>query len=224
MNESAKPAPQPIQGNALKKLRGGDPSRWPNVDRADSLSRDRLALITEIARDLLPRDEGSLVVFGSLARREFTPDSDIDWAVMIDGRADSSHLKIVHSLKSMLKEAGFKEPGPTEVFGGLVFSHDLIHAIGGDEDTNKNMTRRLLLLLESAPVDASESEQVHNRIVSVSYTDMSWRMPVLSLATEARKESRGSFLMTSSVFGERWPWITQTNTALGRVKNGHCGT
>jgi predicted nucleotidyltransferase len=163
MNESAKPVPP---GSALDKLRGDDSSRWPNIAAANSLSRDKLALIAEMARDVLPRDEGSLVVFGSLARREFTQGSDVDWAVMIDGRADSGHLKVVHSLKSELKKAGFEEPGPTEVFGGLVFSHDLIHAIGGDEDTNKNMTRRLLLLLESASVDASESERVHNRIVN----------------------------------------------------------
>ena len=166
MSKSANPGPPAIQACALDKLRGDDPGRWPNIAAANSLSSAKLALFAEMARDVLPRDEGSLVVFGSLARREFTLKSDIDWAVMIDGRADSGHLKIVHLLKSKLEKAGLQEPGPTEVFGGLVFSHDLIHAIGGDEDTNKNMTRRLLLLLESASVGASESTQVHNRIVS----------------------------------------------------------
>jgi hypothetical protein len=52
------------------------------------------------------------------------------------------------------------------MFGGLVFSHDLIHAIGGDEDTNKNMTRRLLLLLESAAIDTQGSKDVHSRIIN----------------------------------------------------------
>jgi hypothetical protein len=93
-------------------------------------------------------------------------ESDLDWTIMIDGRADSSHLKIVHALKSRLKDSGFKIPGPTEVFGGLVFSHELIHAIVGDEDTNKNMTRRLLLLLESAAVGSPESKQVRDRIIN----------------------------------------------------------
>ena len=106
-----------------------------------------MAKLTQIVGDLLPTDEGSLVVFGSLARAEFTVDSDLDWTLVIDGRADSSHLNIVHTLKARLIGADFKVPGPTEVFGGLVFSHELIHAIGGDEDTNRNMTRRLLLLL-----------------------------------------------------------------------------
>jgi hypothetical protein len=95
-----------------------------------------LAELEEIAGDLLPTDEGTLVVFGSLAREEFTADSDLDWTILIDGRADSRHLNIVHALKPKLSAAGFKVPGPTEVFGGLVFSHELVHAIGGDEDTN----------------------------------------------------------------------------------------
>ena len=151
--------------SALDRLRGANASRWPNITAAGLLSCDKLALIAEIARDLLPRDEGSLVVFGSLARGEFTPGSDVDWTIMIDGRADSRHLEIVHSLKPKL-DTGFKAPGPTEVFGGLVFSHDLIHAIGGDEDTNRNMTRRPLLLRELVSIGASESEQVHNRIVN----------------------------------------------------------
>jgi len=121
--------------------------------------------LKNLAADLLPTDEGALVVFGSLARREFTENSDLDWALLIDGRADSGHLQIVHGLTSKLKQAGFCDPGPTGLFGKLVFSHDLIHAIGGDDDTNKNMTRRLLLLLESAPVDAGNSKSVHARTI-----------------------------------------------------------
>ena len=34
----------------------------------------------------------------------------------------------------------------------MVFSHNLVHEIGGEDDTNRNTTRRLLLLLESTPV------------------------------------------------------------------------
>jgi hypothetical protein len=161
MNDSAKSAQSPMQSTALNDLRGSDTNRWPSIAAAQKLSCDKLQVLAEVVGDLLPTDEGSMVVFGSLARGEFTVESDLDWAIMIDGRADSRHLNIVHALKPRLKEAGFKVPGPTGVFGGLVFSHELIHAIGGDEDTNKNMTRRLLLLLESAAVGAQGSREVH---------------------------------------------------------------
>lgn len=155
-----------MQTQSLDKLRAGNANRWPNMAGAVSLSQTTLAALADIAGDLLPTDEGSLVVFGSLARGEYTPESDLDWTIIIDGRADSRHLQLVHTLKPRLKEAGFKVPGPTEMFGGLVFSHELIHAIGGDEDTNKNMTRRLLLLLESVSVHALGSKEVHQRIIN----------------------------------------------------------
>lgn len=154
-----------MPARAIDRLRGDNPGRWPNIAAAESMSRDKMALLATLADGLLPTDEGALVVFGSLARAEFTLGSDLDWTVLIDGRADSGHLEIIHQLRPKLVEAGFKVPGPTELFGGLVFSHELIHAIGGDEDTNKNMTRRLLLLLESAPVVVAESESVRSRIL-----------------------------------------------------------
>ncbi len=150
---------------AIDRLREKNSCRWPNIAAAQSTSRDKMAQLATLANGLLPTDEGALVVFGSLARAEFTAGSDLDWTILIDGRADSNHLEIVHQLKPKLEVADFKLPGPTELFGGLVFSHELIHAIGGDEDSNKNMTRRLLLLLESKPIPVSASKDVHERIV-----------------------------------------------------------
>ncbi|MEO4042931.1 nucleotidyltransferase domain-containing protein [Hoeflea sp. CAU 1731] len=152
--------------SALDRLRTDTAASWSNINDASSLSRSKLEELAKLVGDLLPTDEGSLVVFGSLARGEFTNDSDLDWTLLVDGRADSRHLEIVHSLKHKLNDAEFKVPGPTEVFGGLVFSHNLVHEIGGDEDTNKNMTRRLLLLLESTPVDKGSSKDVHGRILN----------------------------------------------------------
>lgn len=165
MDESAAQSSLQAHSRALDRLRGTNAGRWPNIAAAEATSRGKMELLAKLVADLLPTDEGALVVFGSLARGEFTAGSDLDWTVLIDGRADSGHLDIVHELKPRLVKAGFKVPGPTEIFGGLVFSHELIHAIGGDEDTNKNMTRRLLMLLESAPVQTTASESVHNRVV-----------------------------------------------------------
>jgi hypothetical protein len=155
-----------MQDSPLDELRNGDADRWPNIAAADLLSFEKLQQLAGLVGDLLPTDEGSFVIFGSMARREFTVGSDLDWTILIDGRADSLHLRLVHQLRNRLAEANFGKPGPTEVFGGLIFSHDLVHAVGGDEDTNKNMTRRLLLLLESAAVDAPGSHEVRSRIVN----------------------------------------------------------
>jgi len=99
-------------------------------------------------------EDTSLVVFGSLARGEWTTKSDLDWTYLIDGGANSDHLKISQEIQKHLKEAGYVEPGPTGIFGNMAFSHDVIHQIGGQFDTNKNTTQRILLLLESCPIGA----------------------------------------------------------------------
>jgi hypothetical protein len=48
-----------------------------------------------------------------------------------------------------------REPGPEGVFGGVVFTEDLRERIGLAHDSNANMTRRLLLLLESVPASGA---------------------------------------------------------------------
>ena len=158
-----------MYATALNELRNGVPERWANIAAAEAASVEKLRELSGLVGDVLPTDEGAFVVFGSLARREFTVGSDLDWTILIDGRADSSHLTLVHRLREKFADAKFKVPGPSEMFGGLVFSHDLVHAIGGDEDTNKNMTRRLLLILESASPKLPGSEAVRGRIVKAIF-------------------------------------------------------
>jgi predicted nucleotidyltransferase len=97
-------------------------------------------------------EDTSLVVFGSLARGEWTSKSDLDWTFLIDGEANSDHLKISQEIQRHFLNWGFEEPGPTGTFGNMAFSHDIIHQIGGQYDTNKNTTQRILLLLESCSI------------------------------------------------------------------------
>jgi hypothetical protein len=48
-------------------------------------------------------------------------------------------------------------------FGNLAFSHDIIHQIGGQNDTNRNTTQRILLLLESATI--GRNDQAYERVI-----------------------------------------------------------
>lgn len=108
-------------------------------------------------------EDTSLVVFGSLAREEWTSKSDLDWTYLIDGGANSDHLKISQEIQKLLKEEGYVEPGPSGTFGNMAFSHDIIHQIGGQYDTNKNTTQRILLLLESCPI--GRRTEAHERVI-----------------------------------------------------------
>ena len=114
------------------------------LDRLDALLSAKIPKYTT--------EDTSLVVFGSLARGEWTSKSDLDWTYLIDGEANSDHLKISQEIQKIFKEEGYEEPGTTGTFGNMAFSHDIIHQIGGQYDTNRNTTQRILLLLESYPI------------------------------------------------------------------------
>ncbi|HWZ46328.1 MAG TPA: nucleotidyltransferase domain-containing protein [Candidatus Saccharimonadales bacterium] len=110
-------------------------------------------------------EDTSLVVFGSLARGEWTSGSDLDWTYLVDGQANSDHLRIAQRVGAVLKEHKdrFRPPGQTGTFGNLAFSHELVHQIGGQFDSNKNTTQRVLLLLESAVIGSST--QAYDRVL-----------------------------------------------------------
>jgi hypothetical protein len=138
------------------RLRDQLGAEWPNITAARQRSAESLALLDRQLLLILPPDT-SLVVFGSLARREFTSGSDLDWTLLVDGGADPSHQDVAQRVRGRLAEIDFQPPSPGGPFGSLTFSHDLIHHIGGDDDTNRNTTQRLLLLLESAPIGNAEA-------------------------------------------------------------------
>jgi len=108
-------------------------------------------------------DDTSVVVFGSLGRNEFTEASDIDWTLLIDGGADPMHLELTRKIADEVKALSSKAVGREGLFGSMTFSHDLVHQIGGEDDTNRNTTRRILLLLESKVVGR---EEAYDRVIS----------------------------------------------------------
>ena len=137
----------------------------PSVRKAALRVRDEL---DEILSSKIPKytsEDTSLVVFGSLARQEWTSASDLDWTYLIDGQANSDHLVIAQQIRKALKEhkEKFRPPGQTGTFGNMAFSHDIIHQIGGQNDTNKNTTQRILLLLESMAI--GKNNQAYERVI-----------------------------------------------------------
>lgn len=135
-------------------------ANWPHLKEARRLSRDTRAKLTgALAR--LDSEDTSIVVDGSLARGEFTEGSDIDWTLLIDGAADPRHHDLTRKIKAVVDSFAKKGPGAEGLFGSMVFSHDLIHQIGGEDDTNTNTTRRLLRLLESCAVGRGAA---HHRV------------------------------------------------------------
>ena len=135
---------------------------WPNLAAARSLSAERYEQIVR-ATERYPSTDVSIVAFGSLARQELTSGSDPDWTLLVDGAADPNHLDTAYAVGRELAELFAKEPGREQTFGTPTFSHDLVHQIGGQDDSNRNTTRRILLLLESVPIGRREA---YDRVVN----------------------------------------------------------
>ncbi|HMF78732.1 MAG TPA: nucleotidyltransferase domain-containing protein [Bryobacteraceae bacterium] len=149
----------------LQALQRKHAANWPNLVSA----RERAsAKRGELRNALAGKDseDTSIVVFGSLARDEFTNGSDIDWTLLIDGFADTQHLNLAKNIREIVKTCSEKDPGPEATFGSMAWSHSLVHLIGGEDDTNRNTTQRILMLLESTVVGRREAyDRVRNHIL-----------------------------------------------------------
>ena len=156
------------RNDPLRRLGAKLGCEWPAITAArQEAERQRVAIWNSLRTDgaRLLSDDVSIVVFGSLARGEWTTGSDVDWTLLIDGQADPQHLNTAHWIAQTLADADLGRPGPTGVFGNMAFSHEIIHQIGGQHDSNRNTTQRVLLLLESAPVGEEKTTGAYERVV-----------------------------------------------------------
>src|SRR6478735_5541619 len=94
------------------------------------------------------RDEDvAVVLMGSWGRLEVTGGSDNDFMCLVDGHPRTEIRPSVTQAWEKIGSHG-KRPGNEDIFGVPAFSSDL-RTIGLEDDGNKNLTRRMLLLLES---------------------------------------------------------------------------
>lgn len=89
--------------------------------------REELDVVLSTSIPKYTTEDTSLVVFGSLARGEWTSASDLDWTYLIDGQANSDHLFIAQKMRKVFEgnEDKFRPPGQTGTFGNMAFSHDI---------------------------------------------------------------------------------------------------
>jgi len=153
---------------------------FPAIKAARQESRQTESRIRSSVATVKVSPDIALVVFGSLARLEWTSGSDVDWTLLVDGPSDPEHFGLARDIEKGLEKAGFPPVGASGTFGSMASSFDLIHYIGGSEDSNQNMTRRILLLLES--VSLSDTV-VHERILRGILKGYIQTDPAVSTAT-----------------------------------------
>ena len=137
--------------SALEQLAERTRRGFPNLVEARVRTERALHDKRESLRDVAVDADASVVLFGSWGRYELTPHSDDDWAILVNGGERDG---VRPSPADMEQRIGIEErkPGVQGVFGDVVFCDHLVGRIGLDVDDNHNLTRRVLLLLESQPI------------------------------------------------------------------------
>jgi predicted nucleotidyltransferase len=142
------------------------------------LENSRAFLRTEIPPDDKPLD---VVFLGSPARREASPESDIDYLVIAHGLPPGPDemrnllARVDHLIaEKLLPDAGnpqknFGVPGSTGTFGRVISAPDLTERIGLEQDTNVTHTHRILILEESASVYQPERLARLKRVILERY-------------------------------------------------------
>lgn len=137
---------------ALERLAAHSAEGFPNLLAARRRTALRLEEMRARCSQIALPDDAAIVLFGSWGRGELTEHSDDDWLLLVDGPLrDDVHGPVVAALRELLG-ADDRKPGTQEVFGAAASAQTLAGRIGLDEDTNRSLTRRMLLLLESVPV------------------------------------------------------------------------
>jgi predicted nucleotidyltransferase len=152
---------------ALEQFQEATGVRFEHLTTAAALTTQTLnAKRAALAAGEIPTDM-SIVLFGSAARGELTEGSDDDWAVLVR-RAfadDDPDVARAQSLAETHLGAEDKKPGAQAVFGVAFDVDGLVERIGLDANTNRNLTRRMLLLLESREVCGTIHEQCWSSVL-----------------------------------------------------------
>lgn len=135
--------------------------QWQSIEQAVVTTEE---LLRELRASVSDLEDAScaIVVTGSLGRGEACRQSDADWMLLVDGPSNPDHAELVRTIASRLKNVLPADLGETKTFGEIVASHDLVHYIAGTQDTNRNLTRRMLLLAESR---ALSNDLVRERVI-----------------------------------------------------------
>jgi len=134
------------------------------------LSEQTIATARERLNKIVPREEDvqlDVVVFGSIARREASPESDADFLVVAyellpEDRVERTHDLLNASYVLLTEELKFKPPGAQGMFGTVISAPDLTERIGLEADTNLTHSQRILLLEESTSIYAPD---LHTRLI-----------------------------------------------------------
>lgn len=142
-------------GEALFELQRQTGAQFPNLAAARARTATELDVRRAAVRGIRLPEASALCLMGSWGRHEVVDGSDDDWLLLVqDETVDVARVAEVARALAV-------EPGVEGVFGKAASTRNLIERIGLDRDDNTNLTRRILLLLES---QALTGEPVYDQV------------------------------------------------------------
>lgn len=127
---------------------------YPHIARARRHSEEivqRIRTDLQAPLDASPRREQlSVVATGSYGREEACSESDLDYFILLDGCSAEHIPREKAQIKRVVDRYIARQTSDSGLFGGEATQDfaQLMEHIGGSQDSNPSLTRRMLLLLE----------------------------------------------------------------------------
>ena len=163
------------QMSLLRRL-GLDVSEVTSLHKSAKRSAEAIKNAQTITRsNSQVSNDWDLVAFGSLARYELTPNSDLDYLIVTSD--NNSNVPLSSELLDelcgkMVPGSILNRPGSTGIFGKEINAKDLTSNIGLQRDTNEILTRRILYLEESVSLANSDFHEKVLRKIIGTYLDV----------------------------------------------------
>ena len=133
-------------------------------------SEDRIGALTEALRLKIARDDVLVVTGGSFGRLEACDQSDLDFYVVHDGTAsDADVLEIISICTDIVHRIVGKQPAEGGAFAKPERVENMLANIGGENDGNNKITRRILFMLESVPLLNSAKKDEYLKMLVEKY-------------------------------------------------------
>jgi hypothetical protein len=158
-----------MTASPLELLADASGREFPNLTKARRATARELVGRRERLAALEHEPDVSVVLMGSWGRSELTSGSDDDFMILVRGAHRERVSPSIEQVETVLDRA----PGNQGTFGASVASEQLVQKIGLERDNNSNLSRRMLLLLESVYATGEEIHEAVREELIGRYLDQS---------------------------------------------------
>lgn len=121
------------------------------IEVSERFTAEKMAEMRSALKNQCRGKSYSVLTGGSFARGEASPESDLDWFVICDTpEATAEAHRDLPAIASVLERSVPKPPSTGGAFAKVELIDEMARNIGGEDDKNSKITRRVLYLLEGA--------------------------------------------------------------------------